>query len=971
MRSEQIFMKKSFLRQIWVSSLFFMLAGGSACADENLPLNTKRIQRSFTNLSFEQFTTGVPKPDESGWSVSSPWAIYNQDKVIGWRSTARKETNTGVALTYRGIEIWNEKLSGSDESKASQGDYYAELNAHVASRLYQNICILKDDTFTWSLDHKPRDKSTESMKFVLSDMIEDKGEAGDIKPNNSIQVGTEIISPTVGAWKTHNSLLQVKADDFLGGQAAAVKAFGFEAITGGNVGNFIDNIKVNLKPAVEFSAQSGETFENNSSKYQSINFKIIGLVEGDITVSFVVDLKKNVAPSKIAEYGKDYKIYSTSGDTYHEIPVTLSQDKTQLQFTYTVKYNSGLDYANGVIVKGLVVELLDNELLDGDKVIPFGLNSAQSGSVKLMGTEVCGTLPVSEFSYTILDNDTDLSISKTLNTEKIPVSNGLVSYDLVLENKGLGTAKDVTLKDTLLANLTKTDSTQLICTAIENGGKTATCPALTAKSVEQLFSKEGLALSNIVGSAKFKFSLSGLKVSANDTSAGKYLGKIVNKAEVSTSSNDIDLTNNNAIAENLIVAGSDLSNNKSGAVQNETGTGLFYIAQGGRKGTTPLIEKIANTLGRVYFPLNIQNSSVYAQNYKLYASSTAIEPDSEADYSALKGSSISSFVNGLKIKFYPVIDSECKAGLSNSDISQMNVPANSTAQVCAEITGTSAEATNVPVWFAIESLETGLGDIIKNSIVYSGLATRNLVLVNDQQAQVQIGGTYVFAHRLTNSGSMTESDIQIALNPLTPKDGFAYTLFIDKNSNGVLDSDDVQVKLTDALPKLKLGEHLALLIKVQSPSTATNGMKSQVELKVTPLETVNKLSLLPLINLDTITVGINQISLQKMQFKQAQCLNMVRDQVIKAPYQISSQSIGSNDCIVYRIMVTNIGAETITSIDINDMYPAYTTPWSSNQVLPMTDSNEKVTEKNQQIKTLIKELKPNEKKSLYFGIKLQ
>lgn len=960
MRSEQIFMKKSFLRQILVSSLFFMLAGGSTYADENLPLSTKRIQRSFLNMDLQK-----PVVNAAYVLLDADSALINTTYYIpGWRTTHKQYNSKKYPM-----EFWKgggpDNIATNPNSNFSNNQY-VELNAEEASNIYQSICLLPDDKISGSFDHATRLSATEKAEFFISKIVDrtisneklhitDSKDHADMKTWNTTTFDSITVAGTVSKADKYEFVFQAKK-------------WSKDSIT---YGNFIDNVNIKLRPAIEFSAASGNIFENEVETVHSINFNIVGNVKSDLKVSFIID---NDSVSNAAKWEKDYELYSRSFVNNAEVltlikPVKIGNNYT---FNYTVKYDNSLDYDAGVQVKGLVVKIKNNNLLDGDRVIPFGLEQVESASTVVLSTgDICGNTPISTFEYTIKDDDTDLIISKTLNTEKIPVSNGLVSYDLVLENKGLGAAKDVILKDTLLANLTKTDSTQLICTAIENGGKTATCPALTAKSVEQLFSKEGLTLSSIVGLAKFKFSLSGLKVSANDTSAGKYLGKIVNKAEVLTSSNDIDLTNNNAIAENLIVASSDLSNNKSGAVQSETGTGLFYIAQGGRKGTTPLIEKIADTLGRVYFPLNIQNSSVYAQNYKLYASSTAIEPDSEADYSALKGSSISSFVNGLKIKFYPVIDSECKAGLSNSDISQMNVPASSTAQVCVEITGTSAEATNIPVWFAIESLETGLGDIIKNSIAYSGLATRNLVLVNDQQAQVQIGGTYVFAHRLTNSGSMTESDIQIALNPLTPKDGFAYTLFIDKNSNGVLDSDDVQVKLTDALPKLKLGEHLALLIKVQAPSTATTGMKSQVELKVTPLETVNKLSLLPLINLDTITVGINQISLQKMQFKQAQCLNMLRDQVIKAPYQISSQSIGNNDCIVYRIMVTNIGAETITSIDINDMYPAYTTPWSSNQVLPMTDSNETVTEKNQQIKTLIKELKPNENKSLYFGIKLQ
>lgn len=53
-------------------------------------------------------------------------------------------------------------------------------------------------------------------------------------------------------------------------------------------------------------------------------------------------------------------------------------------------------------------------------------------------------------------------------------------------------------------------------------------------------------------------------------------------------------------------------------------------------------------------------------------------------------------------------------------------------------------------------------------------------------------------------------------------------------------------------------------------------------------------------------------------------------------------SIGRNDCIIYRIEASNIGAEKLTSIVINDMYQHYLKSWSSNGTLPMTDSGDKV-----------------------------
>ena len=120
-----------------------------------------------------------------------------------------------------------------------------------------------------------------------------------------------------------------------------------------------------------------------------------------------------------------------------------------------------------------------------------------------------------------------------------------------------------------------------------------------------------------------------------------------------------------------------------------------------------------------------------------------------------------------------------------------------------------------------------------------------------------------------------------------------------------------------------------------------------------------------------VTIGINQITLHKTQFKQMGCTDMSALQVVNAAYQIGSTQIGRNDCIVYRIMVKNMGEYPLTNVEVSDMYPAYTSPWNSNNVLPMKESGEKVTPQGKSVSTIFTELLPNQQKSLYFGIRLQ
>lgn len=144
-----------------------------------------------------------------------------------------------------------------------------------------------------------------------------------------------------------------------------------------------------------------------------------------------------------------------------------------------------------------------------------------------------------------------------------------------------------------------------------------------------------------------------------------------------------------------------------------------------------------------------------------------------------------------------------------------------------------------------------------------------------------------------------------------------------------------------------------------------------VELIATPENTNQSLSLSPISNKDLVTIGINQITLHKTQFKQTGYTDMSALQVVNAAYQIGSTQIGRNDWIVYRIMVKNMGEYPLTNVEVSDMYPAYTTPWNSNNVLPMKESGEKVTPQGKSVSTIFTELLPNQQKSLYFGIRLQ
>lgn len=940
-----------------------------AAADVAASANEVQIQRSFVNLDFSQ-----PQQTELNRQVS-------QDLIPGWRTTHRYWGNLG-----RIIEIWRGAgYADAGTLPNASNDQYAELNAEEPSALYQKVCLFRGESFTWSFKHAARQSNvTETAEFLIGTVADQV--AGNatyvVTPLQSITTSSVIRSQS-GRWATRSGTATVGS---LVAQSGGIYSFIFRATNGATLGNLLDDVKIGLKPAVEFSASSNKYYEGNDSttgKKQAVPFNIVGQILSATDMpelNFKVEYPPNYSGVK-AVYGVNYVLYKQAADgTLTKLTaadgLNTSNQNTSITFNYTPVYNSALDYTKGVQVNGLVIGILGNTTVNADITVPFSFALDPTSKAIATSLSSCGNSQSDiKFDLKIQEDDVDLSVVKALTSDSLTIKDRLVSYTLEVENKTTAQADSVFLRDSfknLQRVTTGTTPTALTCEDLTDGTSKA-CPTqwTDANALTALFSNTagtGLSLGDIPAKAKYRFTIKNLLVTDTDTSTN---GQTVNTATIETTAMfDFEPTNNISTVQKPIIGKSDLSNNKANAPTTETGVGIFNIAQGGRTGAA-LLTKSADSTAKVYFPLNIQNDSAFAQDYKLYASRTSVEPTlNNTDYSTLVQSGINPFTSGLRVEFYPLTTEQCKAGMTGQSISQLNISAKTTTQVCAVVSVLPSASNSTNIWFAIESVQTGFGDVILDAVSSLQAQQRQLILVNDQQAQIRTGGTFVFAHRLTNQGRVTESGIKLSVNLLKPNDGFLYTLFIDQNGDGLLDGGDVMVKDSDRY-QLQVGEQKAILVKVEAPTSAVNGMTSQVELIATPDNTNQSLSLNPISNKDLVTIGINQITLHKTQFKQTGCTDMSALQVVNAAYQIGSTQIGRNDCIVYRIMVKNMGEYPLTNVEVSDMYPAYTTPWNSNNVLPMKESGEKVTPQGKSVSTIFTELLPNQQKSLYFGIRLQ
>ncbi len=389
---------------------------------------------------------------------------------------------------------------------------------------------------------------------------------------------------------------------------------------------------------------------------------------------------------------------------------------------------------------------------------------------------------------------------------------------------------------------------------------------------------------------------------------------------------------------------------------DNSGTGVGNIDNAGNA----LLSKTIIAGKTAVFPLVAKNSGTSNNNYNLYASGTLID---------LNTLTTTSLPAGWQVLFYEG-NADCSViGLNITNTG--SIAAGATKQYCAVVSAPAdAKDTPLPIWFAISSPINQQGDVIKDQVVLQEL--RNLVLTNDQQGQVQIGGSTVYLHTLKNLGSVTEGDatgeVSLNITPQNSADGFTYSLYFDANNNGVLDSTDILASDLAAITTnvgLLPNQSIQLLVKVVAPSSATNGTVSQADLVVTPTGTVQGIPAPPILkNLDVTTVNPNQLRLTKSQVSDINC---TANNFALLTYSVTPVQIKPNQCVVYRLAVKNEGAAVINAVVIQDIVPAYTTLKTPPAA---TASQGTVTVSGDKILANVGVLIPMQEEFLYFSIRV-
>lgn len=236
--------------------------------------------RNVLNGGFEQPTRPT---NGAGASVAEG---YNLNPPIIWLTT---EDTTPYA---NALEIWagTNTNNGGPTAGAHSGNQHAELNGSSNASIYQDICMLPNETVDWSLWHAAR--STGETNIMRVSITDPTLWIGKTPPTTQLYTSSNLSTSYSQGWqnKTGNWTSTVTSTKNL--------RFAFSAIQGSSgstsLGNFIDDVNLNLSPIIDFlptnptqNVNLSTTTEGNTPNNYYLSLRINGTMQtaGTITIN--------------------------------------------------------------------------------------------------------------------------------------------------------------------------------------------------------------------------------------------------------------------------------------------------------------------------------------------------------------------------------------------------------------------------------------------------------------------------------------------------------------------------------------------------------------------------------------------------------------------------------------------------------------------------------------------------------------
>lgn len=347
----------------------------------------------------------------------------------------------------------------------------------------------------------------------------------------------------------------------------------------------------------------------------------------------------------------------------------------------------------------------------------------------------------------------------------------------------------------------------------------------------------------------------------------------------------------------------DLTNNISvngGATSNEG------LGSGPEGLPVVVVSTLPNSV--VEFDLHVNNTSGNGEVYTLQAST-------DPTFNNV------SLPSGWNVVF--------KNSAGNSVSNTGTVASNSSANIKAEVSVPSNQSHGqVSVYFRAVSSLSGAKDVIHDAV--NVLPVVDLSITPNNNGQVFSGGTVTYVHTITNTGNKSPEltgDIIVS----NSEGSWNSVVYWDQNGNSTIDSGEPVVSSISEIGGLVSGESKQIIVKVFSPAGLNDGDSNTTTITIANVN--GELNNNNNVVTDSSVVISGDIVLTKFQSIDSDC-NGVED----SSFIQGAQSAKPGECIVYKVVATNTGTASVSSLEVNDATPPYTTYFDCSGSCPVNTS---------------------------------
>lgn len=361
----------------------------------------------------------------------------------------------------------------------------------------------------------------------------------------------------------------------------------------------------------------------------------------------------------------------------------------------------------------------------------------------------------------------------------------------------------------------------------------------------------------------------------------------------------------------------------------------------------PTSTQSANPGDTVTFPLYLQNDSQVADSFQLYSggfwnSSTdalsALPTGWSVVFRDSGGSVITttpSIAAGQSLNFtadvtIPTLESQALA-----DRTFIVDTVGSDTVDGGTGTGANDSDGDYGIFFQVVSVNSGASDTKLDAV--DVLPNEQLTLLQDNAGQIQPGGSIDYPHTLQNDGN---TDERASLSAANGTANWSNNLLVDTDNDGIPDGsfaglasgDTFYIIGADGNPKqvtldasltfpLLPGESVNFTVRVFAPTSAPNGQLDILSVSASYNGSADSVT-----NVDRSEVVEAQLRLVKTASVDATCAGAALiDLGPDVSFTSTAGQAEPGDCVVWQVVATNAGVDTLTDVEITDTVPSFST----------------------------------------------